>query len=110
MDSFPKEQDRYRDREIYRYLFSLAVVYRGEAGQLDDPKNINFNKTALKFGEKADYARRIYNFITSQDHDGYNLPSKITTSELVARLETLLQNLEPGTIRREDIVFSLFYH
>lgn len=98
-----ENQDRLRDREIYRYLFSLAVVYKGEADNLDIPENINFSQTGKRFGEKADYARRIYNFITNQDHDSYNQPAKITTAELVKRLKILSENLEPGAIRREAI-------
>ena len=100
---YQQDQDRLRDKEIYRYLFSLAVVYRKEKGNLDDHTNINFSQTGARFEEKADYARRIYNFITNQDNDGYNLPAKITTAELVKRLTTLLDNLDPGTIRQETI-------
>ncbi|MGK7930583.1 MAG: hypothetical protein AB4041_03995 [Microcystaceae cyanobacterium] len=82
------KNDRQRDQEIYKVLFSLAVVYT------NDGRTVNFRQTSsrLGYGERSTYSQRIYNFIN--DIPQKTDPEPLTIDILITRLTAILKSLK----------------
>ncbi len=98
------DNDKKRDKAIYRYLFnSFAIVRDKNALERDKKENINFRQTARRFGQdNSDFTLRIYNDI----HDitqNYSA-AKLTTGKLVELITGLYKggNNELDKSHRSD--------
>ncbi len=98
------DNDKKRDKAIYRYLFnSFAIVRDKNALERDKKENINFYQTARRFGQDtSDFTIRIYNDI--HDITQKYSAAKLTTGKLVELITGLHKggNDELNTNNRGD--------